>query len=203
MNKKIKKVVKNYEEKMKFESRFESLSQKLDLIPDNTPIKSDVIIIKRRMIPAYLMSVIVMALITGIIGLQIGLSNLKLNTIYESALETELKKHLDIFSDYSIYTKAFDEETMLLVYYGSDKVSERLVINVECNSIQGSIKIDYKGQETSHDLSSGKKWVSFPIDKSDDTIVFEFTLTDDYGIETVDTISIEIKTFRLFLYGEK
>ena len=101
MNKKIRAVVKHYEKNMKFESKFEQLSHKLDLIKDDTPLKSDVIVIRRKLIPAYMMSILVMALVTGLIGLQIGLGNLKVKTEYINPVEVEL--HVDLFIELCLF----------------------------------------------------------------------------------------------------
>ena len=97
MNKKIKTLVQKYEKDMQFENRFDELKDKLDLIPD-ADIKSEVFTIKRKVMPAYMMMIVLLMLITGIIGLQFGL-----NTSYVTGPENidivdkELMKLADFY----------------------------------------------------------------------------------------------------------
>lgn len=201
MNKKIKNVVKNYEEKMKFQSKFESLSQKLDLIPDNTPIKSDVIVIKRRMIPAYLMSVIVMALISGVIGLQIGLSNLKLNTEYINPIEIEVQKHVDEFLTHSISFIGIDHETAVSIFFGTRNNEEYLIVYSETAYVKGEIEINYESQVFKQSIQKDGKWMAFVIDKEKDIIEFNYTLTNSLDENISKDITLDMSEIRVYFYN--
>ncbi len=118
MSKKIKTLVQKYEKDMQFENRFDELKHKLDLIPD-PETKSEVITIKRKLMPAYSMMMVLLMLVTGLIGLQFGL-----NTNYLTGpervdlVEEHLMELLDVYERESIESIAIDEFTKVQVYIG-------------------------------------------------------------------------------------
>lgn len=118
MSKKIKTLVQKYEKDMQFENRFDELKHKLDLIPD-PETKSEVITIKRKLMPAYSMMMVLLMLVTGLIGLQFGL-----NTNYLTGpervdiVEEQLMELTDIYEREAIETVIIDSLTKINVYVG-------------------------------------------------------------------------------------
>ena len=202
MNKKIRAVVKHYEKNMKFESKFEQLSHKLDLIKDDTPLKSDVIVIRRKLIPAYMMSVLVMALVTGLIGLQIGLGNLKIKTEYINPVKLELEKHVDIYMDSAIQTEVLDKDSMVFMYYGLKNNEDRIIIYLKTDEIVGNITLEHNGEVYTYTIEGDGEWYSVPISSTDVIVDIEFTFEDVVGNVVNETISVEIGPIREFFFGD-
>lgn len=202
MNKKIRAVVKHYEKNMKFESKFEQLSHKLDLIKDDTPLKSDVIVIRRKLIPAYMMSILVMALVTGLIGLQIGLGNLKIKTEYINPVKLELEKHVDIYMDSAIQTEVLDKDSMVFMYYGLKNNEDRIIIYLKTDEIVGNITLEHNGEVYTYTIEGDGEWYSVPISSTDVIVDIEFTFEDVVGNVVNETISVEIGPIREFFFGD-
>ncbi|MCU0105650.1 hypothetical protein N7603_08260 [Acholeplasma vituli] len=141
MNKKIKTLVQKYEKDMQFENRFDELKDKLDLIPDQKS-SDDVIVIKRKLIPAYSMILVLMMLITGIIGLQFGL-----NTNYLSGpehvdyMENKLSDTADIYIRESIETIIIDKNTKVSIYIGIKDGMNILIFKSEFNVLYSNLFI--------------------------------------------------------------
>ena len=180
MNKKIRAVVKHYEKNMKFESKFEQLSHKLDLIKDDTPLKSDVIVIRRKLIPAYMMSVLVMALVTGLIGLQIGLGNLKIKTEYINPVKVELEKHADIYLSNSVYSSVVGEQLVVNYYVGIKNDSQYLIINIVTNQNYGEFTVDYGDQTNTLLIQEDEFWTIFELDNKG-SYNLELAFSDQLG----------------------
>ena len=200
MNKKIRAVVKHYEKNMKFESKFEQLSHKLDLIKDDTPLKSDVIVIRRKLIPAYMMSILVMALVTGLIGLQIGLGNLKVKTEYINPVEVELQKHVDIYMKSSILFHAIDNDNAVYVYYGLSEGQEILILNFNTEDSNGVIGVKYNDEVFQKDILTDGKWISVEIDSNASLIELQLSFIDINGNEVSSTLSFDIDPIQEFFY---
>ncbi|MDY0347082.1 MAG: hypothetical protein RBQ70_05400 [Acholeplasma sp.] len=198
MNKKIRAVVKHYEKNMKFESKFEQLSHKLDLIKDDTPLKSDVIVIRRKLIPAYMMSVLVMALVTGLIGLQIGLGNLKVKTEYINPVEVELQKRVDIYLTNSIYSSVIGNQVNLNYYIGLKNEERYLLINMDTIENYGDVNVIFA--ENSYDLVIHEElfWILIPIG-STDVIDLEIVYTDNANLVHEKNINFTINEHFDFL----
>ena len=180
MNKKIRAVVKHYEKNMKFESKFEQLSHKLDLIKDDTPLKSDVIVIRRKLIPAYMMSILVMALVTGLIGLQIGLGNLKIKTEYINPVKLELEKHADIYLSNSVYSSVIGDQLIVNYYVGIKNDTKYLIINIVTNQNYGEFSVEYNNQSNTLNIQEDEFWAILVIDDSD-VYSLELSFKDQLG----------------------
>lgn len=118
MSKKIKALVQKYEKDMQFENRFDDLKHKLDLIPD-AEVKSEVFTIKRKVMPAYVMMVVLLMLVTGIIGLQFGLnSDFVEGPTTVDNVEFKLMELVDSYERESVSTVLLDEFARVHFYVG-------------------------------------------------------------------------------------
>ena len=139
MNKKIKTLVQKYEKDMQFENRFDELKDKLDLIPDQN-LNTDIIVIRKKLVPAYTMMIVLLMLVTGIIGLQFGLnSNYISGPERVDLVDEQLLDLFDVFIPESISTYAIDESLLISVYVGIQSGQTRLVIRIISKSPEVSI----------------------------------------------------------------
>lgn len=156
MSKKIKALVQKYEKDMQFENRFDELKNKLDLIPDSEP-SHDVYVIKRKVMPAYVMIIVLLMLVTGIIGLQFGL-----NTNYVTGpeqvdkIEEKLSTLVDIFERESVATLVLDDDAKVNIYIGVLHNEKVIVVYGQSNVRTNQITIDYLG--TSYVLRYGDNY---------------------------------------------
>lgn len=142
MNKKIKTLVQKYEKDMQFENRFDELKDKLDLIPDED-IKSEVFTIKRKVMPAYVMMIVLLMLVTGIIGLQFGLnSSFVIGPEKIDHVEEQLAELMDIYEREAVYTQVVSDDLIIHLYVGQTDLDKiiviRLVSKIENVSIVGN-----------------------------------------------------------------
>lgn len=130
MSKKIKALVQKYEKDMQFENRFDDLKLKLDLIPDSE-VKTEVFTIKRKVMPAYAMMVVLLMLVTGIIGLQFGLNNDFVDgpTTVDN-VEFRLMTFLDIYERESAETVVLNDTLIAFIYVGYKDGEEKIVIRI-------------------------------------------------------------------------
>lgn len=198
MNKKVKSVLKDYEKNMKFNNQFSELKMKLNLIDDT---KKDVIVIRRRLIPAYMMSVLVLALMTGLIGLQIGLSNLKIKTEYINPVELELYKIVNVYSEHPVYTTAISSDSIVIIYYGLKDDKEYLIFRYITPTVLGNFQIDYNGESFVEYLSnSSYKEVEIEGDNQYIEIVFRYV--DPNLNEISKTFNFDLGSYKAFFQSQ-
>ncbi|MCV2232620.1 hypothetical protein N7548_07290 [Acholeplasma manati] len=131
MSKKIKALVQKYEKDMQFENRFDDLKHKLDLIPD-AEVKSEVFTIKRKVMPAYVMMVVLLMLVTGIIGLQFGLNgDLNENQPSLNPVDIQLMEEFDIYNRESVKSIVINSNIIIYLYVGYKGVDKKLMVRVE------------------------------------------------------------------------
>ncbi len=128
MNKKIKTLVQKYEKDMQFENRFDELKDKLDLIPDQN-LNTDIIVIRKKLVPAYTMMIVLLMLVTGIIGLQFGLNSNYISGPEElDIIEKNLSDHMDIYQREAITSYVIDDQLYLSLYIGYQDNKKKIVI---------------------------------------------------------------------------
>lgn len=128
MNKKIKTLVQKYEKDMQFENRFDELKDKLDLIPDQN-LNTDIIVIRKKLVPAYTMMIVLLMLVTGIIGLQFGLNSNYISGPEElDTIEKNLSDHMDIYQREAITSYVIDDQLYLSLYIGYQDNKKKIVI---------------------------------------------------------------------------
>lgn len=191
MNKKIRAVVKHYEKNMKFESKFEQLSHKLDLIKDDTPLKSDVIVIRRKLIPAYMMTVLVMALVTGLIGLQIGLGNLKVRTEYINPVRVELEKHVVHYLPMPVDTTILNGEVIVNYYVGTKNDLNYLIISPDTFESTGSIVFTYNNESYSYRFDEDQEWIVIELQDTNN-VTIEIEYNDAFSTVIVESITMNL-----------
>lgn len=130
MNKKIKALVQKYEKDMQFENRFEDLKEKLDLIPDQNN-HNEVYVIRKKLMPAYVMTIVLLMLVTGIIGLQLGLnSNYITGPERVDLVESQLGTYMDIYQREAVETISINSEFTVFVYIGYHQQVKTILIRV-------------------------------------------------------------------------
>lgn len=154
MSKKIKTLVQKYEKDMQFENRFDELKHKLDLIPD-AEIKSEVYTIKKKVMPAYAMMIVLLMLVTGIIGLQFGLNTDFVNGQENiSKVDAQLMNILDIYEREAIQTVVINSDMIVHFYVGVDGMDKKIVVRLVSKqqnvTILGTIN-DYAVSHTNSD----------------------------------------------------
>jgi hypothetical protein len=194
MNKKIRAVVKHYEKNMKFESKFEQLSHKLDLIKDDTPLKSDVIVIRRKLIPAYMMSVLVMALVTGLIGLQIGLGNLKIKTEYINPVKVELEKHVDHYLSQSIHSNLISDDLIINYYVGIRQSQKFLIVNLNTNQNYGTIILQYNQTQYTLNIQDDEFWAVILLE-DEESYVLGINYTNQTNEVFISTENLDLNGY--------
>lgn len=147
MSKKIKALVQKYEKDMQFENRFDELRNKLDLIPD-AEVKSEVFTIKRKVMPAYVMMVVLLMLVTGIIGLQFGLNNdfVDGSTTVDS-VEFRLMELVDIYDRETAAILFIEDVARINIYIGYLDNQEVIVLNGRSILSEDVIVINYNNTE--------------------------------------------------------
>lgn len=139
MNKKIKALVQKYEKDMQFENRFEDLKDKLDLIPDQNNT-NEVYVIRKKLMPAYVMTIVLLMLVTGIIGLQLGLnSNYITGPERVDVVEEQLSAFMDIYQREAIEIIIVNNDIVLFVYAGIKGDSKTIIINIQSKTSSTSM----------------------------------------------------------------
>jgi hypothetical protein len=147
MSKKIKALVQKYEKDMQFENRFDELKHKLDLIPD-AEVKTEVFTIKRKVMPAYAMMVVLLMLVTGIIGLQFGLNNDFVDgpTTVDS-VEFRLMELVDIYDRETAAILFIEDVARINIYIGYLDNQEVIVLSGRSILSEDVIVINYNNTE--------------------------------------------------------
>lgn len=189
MSKKIKALVQKYEKDMQFENRFDELKSKLDLIPDSEP-SHDVYVIKRKVMPAYVMIIVLLMLVTGIIGLQFGL-----NTNYVTGpeqvdkVEDQLSRIMDVYEREAIQTFIVNDNLIAYIYIGKTGFENQIVIRVKS-------KLEYikiKGTVNGNDVifTNSDFYVFSNISDYDTTIDLDFVINEVLIAELNAQINLE------------
>lgn len=166
MSKKIKALVQKYEKDMQFENRFDDLKHKLDLIPD-AEVKSEVFTIKRKVMPAYVMMVVLLMLVTGIIGLQFGLnSDFVEGPTTVDDIERNLMEMADIYEREAVAFIVLDEYAKVYIYIGQDEGQDVLIIYLRAFNPELTIQVDIEGNSI---LMSND--IKYQVVKIDSTIL--------------------------------
>lgn len=179
---------------MKFESKFEQLSHKLDLIKDDTPLKSDVIVIRRKLIPAYMMSVLVMALVTGLIGLQIGLGNLKIKTEYINPVKVELEKHVDHYLSQSIHSNLISDDLIINYYVGIRQSQKFLIVNLNTNQNYGTIILQYNQTQYTLNIQDDEFWAVILLE-DEESYVLGINYTNQTNEVFISTENLDLNGY--------
>ena len=130
MNKKIKTLVQKYEKDMQFENRFDELKDKLDLIPDQN-LNTDIIVIRKKLVPAYTMMIVLLMLVTGIIGLQFGLnSNYISGPDRVDIVDNQLSTFMDLYEREAVQTISVNEQYSLIFYVGYESNVKKVLIRL-------------------------------------------------------------------------
>lgn len=147
MSKKIKTLVQKYEKDMQFENRFDELKHKLDLIPD-AEIKSEVYTIKKKVMPAYAMMIVLLMLVTGIIGLQFGLNTDFVNGQENiNPVDAQLMDIFDIYERESIHTVVLNNNMIAFIYIGLEGSEKKVVIRLDAKEQGITITGNINGQQ--------------------------------------------------------
>lgn len=156
MSKKIKTLVQKYEKDMQFENRFDELKHKLDLIPD-AEIKSEVYTIKKKVMPAYAMMIVLLMLVTGIIGLQFGLnSNYIDNPETQDSVELKLMELTDTFEREAVSTVLLGDFARVHLYVGL--LNNEEVIVAYLTIIQPNITASIDVENSTYTLSTANRF---------------------------------------------
>ncbi|GEM_PF-3259653 len=154
MSKKIKALVQKYEKDMQFENRFDDLKHKLDLIPD-AEVKSEVFTIKRKVMPAYVMMVVLLMLVTGIIGLQFGLnSDFVEGPTTVDNVEFRLMELVDTYDREAASILFIEENARLNVYVGYLDNQKVIVLSGQSKLDDDIIIVNYDDTEYTITISS-------------------------------------------------
>ncbi len=154
MSKKIKALVQKYEKDMQFENRFDELKHKLDLIPD-AEVKSEVFTIKRKVMPAYVMMVVLLMLVTGIIGLQFGLnSDFVEGPTTVDNVEFRLMELVDTYDREAASILFIEENARLNVYVGYLDNQKVIVLSGQSKLDDDIIIVNYDDTEYTITISS-------------------------------------------------
>lgn len=161
MNKKIKALVQKYEKDMQFENRFEDLKDKLDLIPDQNNT-NEVYVIRKKLMPAYMMTIVLLMLVTGIIGLQLGLnSNYITGPDETDPVEQMLSQHADIFERESVESIYVNDKVRLLVYIGIKNNQKIILVHGFSTERNNVINLSIGG--VTQQVSQGMNFLVFSI----------------------------------------
>lgn len=192
MSKKIKALVQKYEKDMQFENRFDELKSKLDLIPDSEP-SHDVYVIKRKVMPAYVMIIVLLMLVTGIIGLQFGL-----NTNYVTGpeqvdkVEELISDVSDIYERESVEAIIIDSNTKIQTYIGYKEGQHVLIFLpfYEISETKITISINFESIELSNNNKVDVLHISEPF-------TADLEITVSYGNDPGISINIS-RDYALF-----
>ena len=156
MSKKIKTLVQKYEKDMQFENRFDELKHKLDLIPD-AEIKSEVYTIKKKVMPAYAMMIVLLMLVTGIIGLQFGLNSNFIETPEtQDSVELKLMELTDTFEREAVSTVLLGDFARVHLYVGL--LNNEEVIVAYLTIIQPNITASIDVENSTYTLSTANRF---------------------------------------------
>ncbi len=156
MSKKIKTLVQKYEKDMQFENRFDELKHKLDLIPD-AEIKSEVYTIKKKVMPAYAMMIVLLMLVTGIIGLQFGLNSSYIETPETvDSVESRLMELTDIYEREAVSTILLSDFARVHLYVGL--LNNEEVIVAYLTIIQPNITASIDVENSTYTLSTANRF---------------------------------------------
>ncbi len=196
MSKKIKTLVQKYEKDMQFENRFDELKHKLDLIPD-AEIKSEVYTIKKKVMPAYAMMLVLLMLITGIVGLQFGL-----NTSYveipevQDLVELKLTEMTDLFEREAVEIVLIEDDARINIYIGIKDNKKVLIISGKSKFNADSILVKHDGQETT--ISKGSNYVLIEI-TDESNVVLEFQVINNNVLRNSANITLDLTLNYLYL----
>lgn len=153
MNKKIKTLVQKYEKDMQFENRFDELKDKLDLIPDQN-LYTDIIVIRKKLVPAYTMMIVLLMLVTGIIGLQFGLNSGYISgPEHIDIVDNQLSSYMDIYEREAVQSVAINDEYFLIIYVGYKAETKRILIRLLTKNPSVVLVGTVDGNEISSKLS--------------------------------------------------
>lgn len=156
MSKKIKTLVQKYEKDMQFENRFDELKHKLDLMPD-AEIKSEVYTIKKKVMPAYAMMIVLLMLVTGIIGLQFGLNSNFIETPEtQDSVELKLMELTDTFEREAVSTVLLGDFARVHLYVGL--LNNEEVIVAYLTIIQPNITASIDVANSTYTLSTANRF---------------------------------------------
>jgi len=177
MSKKIKALVQKYEKDMQFENRFDELKHKLDLIPD-AEVKTEVFTIKRKVMPAYAMMVVLLMLVTGIIGLQFGLNKDFVDgpTTVDD-IERNLMEMADIYEREAVAFIVLDEYAKIYVYVGQENGQDVLIFYLRSLYPDQVIQIEIQGSLFT--MSNENKFEVFEIESKAATIGFTVLVNEN------------------------
>ncbi len=177
MSKKIKALVQKYEKDMQFENRFDDLKHKLDLIPD-AEVKSEVFTIKRKVMPAYVMMIVLLMLVTGIIGLQFGLnSDFVEGPTTVDNIEFKLMELVDIYDRESASVLFIGDAARINIYVGYLNSEKVIIIYGRAYKDDDQFRITYENNEYS--MYKGNNYIVIPlIDESNVNLVIDITKDD-------------------------
>ncbi|MDG0889478.1 hypothetical protein [Paracholeplasma manati] len=183
MSKKIKALVQKYEKDMQFENRFDDLRHKLDLIPD-AEVKSEVFTIKRKVMPAYVMMIVLLMLVTGIIGLQFGLNGdfVEGPTTVDD-IERNLMEMADIYEREAVAFIVLDQYAKVYLYIGQDEGQDVLIVYLRAFNPELTIQVDIEGSSIL--MSNDIKYQVVKIDSTILNIGF-IVSSDNYNLYESD-----------------
>lgn len=197
MNKKIKMLIQKYDKDMKFENRFDELKDKLDLIP-KADIKSEVFTIKRKVMPAYMMMIVLLMLITGIIGLQFGLnSSFVVGPEQIDTVELELMKMADVYERESVYTEVINENMILYMYVGLNGTDKTVILRL--NTKIETVSIVGLANDNTFIQAEDKFYSSTTI--SQDLVTFEIDFINNGIVVGETNVTINLESYYTWLLG--
>lgn len=171
MSKKIKTLVQKYEKDMQFENRFDELKHKLDLIPD-ADIKSEVYTIKKKVMPAYAMMIVLLMLVTGIIGLQFGLNSSYVETPGTvDSVESKLMEITDIYEREAVVTIILSDFARVHLYVGL--LNNEQVIVAYLTIIQPNITASIDVESTTYTLSTTNRFQLIELNEMNAELAFK------------------------------
>lgn len=195
MSKKIKALVQKYEKDMKFENRFDDLKHKLDLIPD-VEAKSEVFVIKRKVMPAYVMMIVLLMLVTGLIGLQFGLNNDFVDRPeITDDIEINLMNMADIYEREAVANVIVDGYAKVYIYIGIENGQQIVIFYLRAFNPDTNLEIVV--EDSNLLMNNDNKYASVIITNSDIEIVFKVLSSLNQVYE--ENFSIDLSQFFEYL----
>lgn len=195
MNKKIKTLVQKYEKDMQFENRFDELKDKLDLIPDQN-LNTDIIVIRKKLVPAYTMMIVLLMLVTGIIGLQFGLnSNYISGPERVDIVDNQLSSYMDIYEREAVQSVAINDEYFLVIYVGYKAETKRILIRL----ITKNPSIALVGTVDGNEISSKPAQNFYVSDVVNDVAIFDIDFVLDGDVITNYNSAIDLSSYYSWL----
>jgi hypothetical protein len=183
---------------MQFENRFDELKHKLDLIPD-ADIKSEVYTIKKKVMPAYAMMIVLLMLVTGIIGLQFGLNTNYVDTPENvDVIELELMNLTDAYERESVELIVIDHNTRVFTYVGTKNGNFVIVFYMKADVQQTMTEIKIGNQSIV--LDRNKPMDLLVIENIENTII-EFKTTYQNS-DFVDLLINRDYTYAFSIFGQ-